>query len=287
MPHTRRDVLRYIGGVGVGVAVPLPLIGCNAAPAPQSGFFTDAERTALGALANAVFPPDDTPGGKDLGAVAYIERLMTAFDNASMTSPPAIYAAGPFSGRTPYADENGLPSTIFPPNSFARFLPLDRVKDAGWRIQLFGSKVFLQGAPNDAMLGPVVGLRDQMKTGLATALASATTPIDQMAQADLQDFFNHLNGPFRQLLIDLVSQAAFCPPEYGGNRNLAGWRLTHFEGDSQPLGYSVWSTAQGKYVERPDAPMTTPTVADPEPLDADVIKLLDNVVMLLGGMVFP
>ncbi len=283
---SRRDVLRYLGGVAVATAVPTPFLGCTTTPAPvQTGYFTAAERTALTALANAVIPPDDTPGGADLGAVPYIERLLTAFDNVDATHPPAIFAAGPFSGRAPYADDAGQPSTNFPPNSFATFLPLDRVKDAGWRVQLFGSQALVGGAPNDAIRGAVTGIRDQMKTGLAAAIAGATPPMDQMSTDDLVSYFNTLDVPFRQLIIDLVSQGCFCPPEYGGNLNLEGWRVTHFEGDQQPLGYSVWSTAEGKYVERPDAPMTTPTVTDPEPLTPDITALIDEVVGLLGGKV--
>ncbi|HEY1960102.1 MAG TPA: gluconate 2-dehydrogenase subunit 3 family protein [Polyangiaceae bacterium] len=287
--HSRRDLLRYLGGIAVATAIPFPLAGCDdgTTPPPQTGFFTDQERAVLGALANAVLPPDDTPGGKDLGAVAYIERLLTAFDAADATTPPAIYAGGPYSGRVPFADENGAPSSNFPPNSFATFLPLDIVKDAGWRVQIFGSSALPAGAPNDALLGAVTGLRDQVKQGLAAAIAGSPTPIDQLSQDDLIDFLNTgLSVPFRQLVIDLVCQASFGPPEYGGNPNLAGWQMTHFEGDSQPLGYSVWSTAQNQYVERPDAPMTTPNATDPEPLDADVIALCDNVVSLLGGTVF-
>ena len=287
--HTRRDLLRYLGGLVATSAIPIPLAGCDngTTPPPPTGFFTDQERAALGALANAVVPPDDKPGGKDLGAVQYIEKLLTAFDASDATHPPAIYAGGPFSGRAPFADANGAASTNFPDNSFQNFLPLDRVKDAGWRIQLFGSSALPNGAPNDALLGAVVGLRDQVKKGLADAIAAASPPLDQMNQDDLITFLNTgLSVDFRQLVIDLVCQGCFAPPEYGGNLNLAGWDLTHFPGDQQPLGYSVWSTAQNQYVERPDAPMTTADPTDPEPLDQDVVTLIDNVVSLLGGAVF-
>jgi hypothetical protein len=284
--RSRRDVLRYIGGVAVATAVPFPLVGCTTSTPAQTGFFTGAELSALNVLANAVLPPDDTAGGSQLAAVTYIENLMTAFDNVSATAAPLIYAGGPFSGRAPYADDSGQPSTNYPPNSFTTFLPLDIVKQAGWRVQLFGSSALPNGAPNDALLGPVVGLRDQMKTGLAAAIAGTTPPLEQLDQDDLIAYFNTLEITFKELIIALVSQGCFCPPEYGGNLDLAGWGLTHFEGDQQPLGYSVWSNDAGVYVERPDAPMTTPTVTDPEPLTPDVIALLDNVVTLLGGTVF-
>ncbi|HSQ64264.1 MAG TPA: gluconate 2-dehydrogenase subunit 3 family protein [Polyangiaceae bacterium] len=284
--HSRRELLQYLGGLTAALAVPFGAEGCSSPPA-QTGFFTDAERSALGALANAVLPPDDTPGGAALGAVAYIERLLTAFDSADATHPPAIYAGGPFSGRAPYADPNGQPGTTFPPNSFSTFLPLDRVKDAGWRLTLFGSAALPGGAPNESLLGAVVGLRDQVKKGLADAIANAPQPLDQMNQDDIISYLNTgLGIEFRQLVIELVCQGCFAPPEYGGNLNLGGWKLTHFEGDQQPLGYSVWSTAQSKYVERPDAPMTTPDATDPEPLSPDVVALIDNIVSLLGGAVY-
>jgi len=277
-----------VGGVTVVTAVPLPFLSCGSSSSgpPTPRFFTDAERSALGALANAIIPPDDTPGGKDLGAVQYIETLLTAFDNADANHPPVIFAGGPFSGRAPYADDQGQPSKNFPPNSFSTFLALDRVKDAGFRLQIFGSSGLPGGAPNEKILGPVVGLRDQLRTGLATAIGGANPPLEQMTQDELIAYVNTFKSEFLQLLISLVSQGCFCPPEYGGNLGLAGWKLAHFEGDQQPLGYSVWSTALGKYVERPDAPMTTPTVTDPEPLDAEVISLIDDVVALLGGKAF-
>lgn len=281
---SRRDVLRYIGGAVVATAVPpVTLLGCSSpSPPAQTGFFTDAERSALGALANAVLPPDDKLGGKDLGAVQFIERFLTSFDAADATHPPLIYGSGPFSGRAPSADPDGNPSTNFPPNSFATYLPLDQVKDAGWRIQLFGSAAFKTGAPNDALLGKVTGLRDQMKAGLADAVKGAADngygDLATLAPADLAAYFNTLEPAFKDLIIDLVSQACFCPPEYGGNLNLAGWEMCHFEGDQLPLGYSVWSTSKNAYVERADAPMSTPGGPDPEPLSPDVISFIDQLI---------
>jgi len=282
--HTRRDLFKYMGGVAVASALPAPLLGCDngTTPPPQTGFFTDEERAALSALANAVLPPDDTPGGADLGTVDFIEGFLTAFDAADATHPPAIYAGGPFSGRAPYADDQGNPSTNFPTNSFATYLPLDRVKDAGWRVALFGSSALPNGAPNDAVLGSVTGLRDQMKAGLADAIKGSVDlgfgDLATLGEDDLITYLNKLEPTFHDLIIDLVSQACFCPPEYGGNKNMGGWQLSHFEGDQLPLGYSVWSTAQNKYVERADAPMSTPGGPDPEPLSDDVVAFIDNVI---------
>ena len=92
-----------------------------------------------------------------MGAVGYIERLLTAFD----VTPPALHAGGPFSGRRPGATQN----------DFARFLPLSRVSEAGWRLRLYGSAGVSGGGPNDKVLGPVRGLRERVKQTLAMALA--------------------------------------------------------------------------------------------------------------------
>jgi hypothetical protein len=285
----RRDLLRYGSGVAVTTLVPVNIIACDNTPPPvQTGFFTDAERDALGALANAVLPPDDTPGGKDLGAVQYIEKLCTAFDGADATHAPAIYGGGPFSGRYPFADDQGQPSTNFPPASFGNFLFLDRVKDAGWRLYIQGpSATLLQPNVGVALSGgasvsAIVGLRDRMKNGLKDAMQGSIDlgygELATLSQTDLVDYLNKIESNFRALIIDLVQQACFCPPEYGGNLNQGGWKLSHFEGDVQPLGYSVWSTAQNKYVELPNAPMSTPTVSDPEPLTPDVVTFIDSVI---------
>ena len=284
----RRDLLRYGSGVAVTTLVPVHIIACDSTPPVQTGFFTDAERAALGALANAVMPPDDTPGGKDLGAVQYIERLCTAFDGSDATHAPAIYGGGPFSGRAPFADDQGQPSSSFPPNSFANFLFLDRVKDVGWRLAIQGPSATLVqpnvGVPltNGQSVAPIVGLRDQVKNGLKDAMQASVDlgfgELATLSQTDLIAFLNKLETNFHNLIIDLVQQACFCPPEYGGNANQGGWKLAHFEGDVQPLGYSVWSTAQNKYVERADAPMSTPNASDPEPLSADVAAFIDQVI---------
>ncbi len=284
--HSRRELLRYLGALSAAATFP---VGCDSStqvqPPPATGYFTAEERGALTALANAVIPVDDTPGGADLGAVAYIERLLTAFDDTTVT--PFIFAGGPFSGRAPFPDDAGHPSTNFPPNDFATFVPLGLVKHTAWVLELYGSSGLPGGAPNEALLGPVVGLRDRMKTGLAEAIKNAPGPLDSLPQQDLLDYFATLEITFKNLIIALVTEGAFGAPEYGGNKDLTGWKLTHYEGDQQPLGYSVWSTKDAKYVERPEAPVSTPNPdPDPEPMSADTIAFIDNLVAALGGTKF-
>ncbi|HVY46402.1 MAG TPA: gluconate 2-dehydrogenase subunit 3 family protein, partial [Minicystis sp.] len=253
----------------------------------SAAFFTDEERAVLAALADVVIPPDDTPGGADLGAVTYIEKLLTAFDAPAGTTPP-VFAGGPFSGRQPYGDGEGGASTSFPPNDFATFLPMDRVTEAAVRLFLYGSKGVPGGGPNDDVLGPVKGLRDIVRAGLSDAIASS--PDEPLAALDLPArtaLFKGFADDFQEAMIDLVCQAAWSAPEYGGNPDVAGWRLIHFEGDAQPLGYSLYDLRTGRYVERADAPMTTANPgSDPEPMDAATHDYIATVTTLAGGTVF-
>jgi hypothetical protein len=249
----------------------------------DSGFFSDAERRALGALADAVLPPDDTPGGAALGAVNYIERLCTAFEN----SKPTVFAGGGFSGRvaTPAAD--GTPSSSAPANAFATPAPLDRATEFAWRLYLYGSDG-VGGGPNDAVFGKVVGLRDVVKKIVAQAMGMSKTPLEKLTPQALKDVLAGLDADYRDTLVDLVSEAAFGAPEYGGNPGLAGWKMVHFEGDVQPLGFSWFDPSQNAYRERPDAPvsMANPS-GDPDPLDDDTRAFIGQVVTLLGGKTFP
>ncbi len=259
---TRRELIRLLGATAA--LAKLPACGDNS---PGDAVFTSDERALLEQLADVIIPPDDAPGGAKLGAVAYIEGLIQAFYGVG---PARIYAGGPFSDRNP------LPDGTTPANDFLDFIELDRVNDSAWRLFIFGSAGVPGGAPNEALLGPVVGLRDRLKQGLDAARA--------MNIADPAKLFDQLDDDFRQLLIDLVTEAAFAAPEYGGNPGGAGWALVHFEGDSQPLGYSRFDGTS--YVERPEAPLSTPNPGpDPDPLTDDTKQLLATVVNVLGGRV--
>ena len=244
---TRREVFRLLGGVAALVQLP----SCGAS---GDRVFTADELAALDAFADVILPEDDLPGGSKLGTVDYIERLITAFQAKPV---PAIFAGGPLSDRNPF------PDGTYPDNDFAKFVELDRITTAAWQMH-------------------VVALRDQLKSGLHAALASAPKSISDMSGDERQALFDAQDDAFKQLLVELVSEAAFAAPEYGGNKNLGGWALASFEGDSLPLGYSQWDGT--RHVERPDAPLSTANPGlDPAPLTDDVRQLLSTVIALLGG----
>src|SRR4051812_41713293 len=180
----RRGLLKLAGGLAI-------LPACAGRATAQ--FFDDGERAALAHLCDLVLPPDDMPGGAALGAVDYIDRFLSG--------EGLIFASGPFSGRTPFPDERGLPSTTFPPDDWAVADPLDRVQSAAMRARLFD---------------PDTGLRALFRAHLKTVTSSTTL-------ADLDD-------AFVDVLVDLVSEGVFGPPEYGGNVDLLGWKMIGYEG---------------------------------------------------------
>jgi hypothetical protein len=249
------------------------------APAPR--FFSDHERATLEALCDRILPPDADPGAGSLGAAAYIETLLTAFD----VPEPRLFARGPFSGRNPFPNLfRGEPSLRRPPNLFRVSVRPSRVQELYWRAEILGSEAAGLPAHLDTQHGgPRAGLRDVYRSALAkvdeVAQAALGRSFVELGTAEQDQIFRAIDRPevfppdpsrngrsFVDLLIRHTLEGSFAPPEYGGNANTDGWRMIGIEGDTQPLGYSLFSTATRSYHERPDHPMSTP---NPDELAAD------------------
>jgi hypothetical protein len=262
----------------------LPACG-DASPAPAAPFFTDADRRALGALADHVFPPDTSPGASALGVVVYIEAVLTAFDGGGGDS--TLWRSGPFSGRQPFPETTGAPSMDRPDDAFAQYLPLDRVAEAGLRLWLLGSAGLPSGGPNDAVLGPVTGLRDLIRDELRVAMGDAKAPLETLDPADVGAVYDVMPQAFKQAFVELVCEGLFSAPEYGGNKDGGGWAIANFEGDILPLGYSFYDEAKGMYVERAEMPVSSANPgADPAPLGMDTLATLDSLVAFAQGKKF-
>jgi hypothetical protein len=292
----RRDMLRWMGVAGAAALPVGASLGCTqstgAAPAPgpatptPSSYFSPSDLDVLNALADAVLPPDDTPGGAALGVAAYIEMLLTAFDY----DPPRIYAGGPYSGRQSMPSATGGPSTTFPSDDFTTFLPLDRYQTQAWKLRILGSAGVPGGGPNDGIDGPVTGLRDVVATAISDAQAAMppNVPASALTADDKTNMLGALDNATRSTLIELVLEGAFSAPEYGGNAGEAGWEMVYFEGDAQPVGYSWFDPSKGTYTEDPQHPVSTANpMADPMPLDAMTQESVQTAILLLQGKVFP
>src|SRR5258708_10929707 len=176
-------------------------------------FLSLAQRRILAAACARLAPADDNgPGAVEAGAVDYIDGLLGAF----LVYPPRIWAGGPFSGR--FGGEA----------SFASFHRLTAVEELAWRTRIEGSK----GIAERERLGPVAGLQERYAEGLAALGADfpALPPEEQ-------DHRLRSAGSFLDLLYQHVCEGLYAAPEYGGNRDLAGWRSIGYLGDVQPRGH--------------------------------------------------
>ena len=228
----RRAFLKAAGALGLLALVPARRLQALAASAPGPGqagrFLTAHELDTLRAVTARFVPgpPDDPdPGALEAGVAEAIDLLLAAFT----LDPPLIHAGGPFSDRAGATHDD-----------FADFVPLDAHAALGWRIRLEGS----QGLPEREFAGPVTGLQEIYRSGLAH--------LDERSQQAFGVDFEDAPGPAQDLLLsdqtdgDLQTfvgaalantlEAMYGPPEYGGNRSLVGWGYTRWPGDLQPRG---------------------------------------------------
>ena len=228
----RRAFLKAAGALGLLALVPARRLQALAASAPGPGqagrFLTAHELDTLRAVTARFVPgpPDDPdPGALEAGVAEAIDLLLAAFT----LDPPLIHAGGPFSDRAGATHDD-----------FADFVPLDAHAALGWRIRLEGS----QGLPEREFAGPVTGLQEIYRSGLAH--------LDERSQQAFGVDFRDAPGPAQDLLLsdqtdaDLQTfvgaalantlEAMYGPPEYGGNRSLVGWGYTRWPGDLQPRG---------------------------------------------------
>jgi Gluconate 2-dehydrogenase subunit 3 len=175
---------------------------------------SEHEYAVVAAAADVLIPPlADHPGGGALGVADYIDNLLGAFT----FDPPLIFAGGPFSGRA-----GGEAS-------FADFLPLSANEELAWRTRIEGSL----GIAEREFNGPVRGWQEIYRDGIAELG-------DDFCDVDGAEQEQRLRAAreFRTVFYIHACEGAYGAPEYGGNRDLMGWRAIQFEGDVQPRGYT-------------------------------------------------
>jgi hypothetical protein len=161
-----------------------------------------------------MMPSDQgAPGAEEAGVADYIDIFLGAFT----FDPPRIWAGGPTSGRK--GGEAG----------FAHFVPLSPLDELAWRMRIEGSL----GLPEREFNGPVIGLQEQYRQGLA-ALGADFAEVDGTEQVRRL----RADEAFCELLYGHCCEGMYGAPEYGGNRDGIGWAYIGREGDVQPRGYS-------------------------------------------------
>ncbi|HUI01913.1 MAG TPA: gluconate 2-dehydrogenase subunit 3 family protein [Acidimicrobiales bacterium] len=175
-------------------------------------WLTEDEYRILSAVCDRLVPADDAPGALGTGVPEYIDALLGAF----LVDPPRIWAGGPTSGR--FGGEAG----------FARFHRLSAYDELAWRTRIEGSR----GIPAREFNGPVVGLQERYRAGLG-ALGTAFCDLGP----EEQDARLRADEAFTALVYEHCCEGMYGAPEYGGNRDGAGWAAIGYPGDVQPRGY--------------------------------------------------
>lgn len=197
----------------------LPWTPDRTSPPPQiseSGwrYFTNDEAVTVEALVDRLIPPDpETPGGKDTGCAVFIDRQLAGPYGRS----EGLYVAGPFHDGT---REQGPQSPLNPAEHYRKALA---ALDA-YCHKTRGGKRFaeLEDADQDKI---IAGLED--------------------GSIDLGD----KKGSFFKLLLKDTQQGFFADPIYGGNKDMAGWKMIGFPGAR--YDYRDWVDHHNEKFPRP------------------------------------
>ncbi|MCO6415662.1 gluconate 2-dehydrogenase subunit 3 family protein [Siccirubricoccus sp. KC 17139] len=159
-------------------------------------YFTAEEAASIEAIANRLIPADALgPGGGEAGCAIYLDRQLAGPYGSSSW----LYMQGPFARGTP---EQGLQDERPPAALYRQSLS---AINAHCRAR-FGGRAFPALSPEeqDALLHAI----DEGRSGIA----------------GLED------KPFFEMLLQNVMEGFFADPIYGGNRDMAGWKLLGFPG---------------------------------------------------------
>ena len=181
-------------------------------------FFTPQEAAAVEAFVDRLIPADDlSPGGKDCGCGVFIDRQLAG----PYGRFEGYYMSGPFQKGT---KQQGPQSPVTPAQHYRKALAaFDKACSAK-----YGGKVF-------------VALSDAQKDEAIKSLEDGSLKLDG---TDSKEFF--------KLILKDTQNGFLADPIYGGNRNMASWKMIGFPGTH--YDYRGW-------VDRHNQRVTLPTVA--------------------------
>jgi gluconate 2-dehydrogenase gamma chain len=183
----------------IGLQSPWPPEGPPAQRAPGTApwqFLNEAEARLLAAAAARLIPADpDWPSATDAGAVVYIDRQLAGAWGAG----DRLYLQGPWREGTP---RQGYQMRLTPAEAYrAALAAIDR--DLRERLGVEDFAALPPEGQDDYLRGLEAGGRDL--GGIPSAL-------------------------FFETLLANVIESFFADPAYGGNRDMAGWRMIGFPG---------------------------------------------------------
>jgi gluconate 2-dehydrogenase gamma chain len=159
-------------------------------------YFTADEAATVEAIADRLIPADESgPGGKDAGCAVFIDRQLAG----SYGDSRRHYMRPPFANGTP---SQGPQSAIVPKERYRTSLA---ALDAYCKSTFAGKSFAALGAAE----------QDQVLSGLEKDEI-------KLKDADGKAFF--------EALLQNTTEGFFADPIYGGNRDMAGWKLIGFPG---------------------------------------------------------
>jgi hypothetical protein len=183
-----------------------------AAPDAPYLFFTQHQAAVLDAATRRLVPgPDDDPaevghpGAHEAGVLRYLDAMLSAFDS----TPPKIFAGGPWSNRHTTG-----------PNFLTTFVTPDAAQAQSWQQR-------------------IAQLRKDYTAGIKLLDAEAGGDFTTLSTSD-QDrvLASSALGEFTALLFGHTIEGMYSIPEYGGNAGRVGWTDVGYPGDIQPRGYT-------------------------------------------------
>jgi gluconate 2-dehydrogenase gamma chain len=158
-------------------------------------YFSADEAAAVEALVDRLIPPDpETPGGKDAGCAVFIDRQLAG----PYGHFGGLYTSGPFHDGT---KEQGPQSPVDPAEHYRQALAaLDKHCRATYEGAAF------------------TGLIDAQKDTVIAGLEDGKIDLGDKA------------GSFFEQLLKDTQQGFFADPIYGGNKDMAAWKMIGFPG---------------------------------------------------------
>jgi gluconate 2-dehydrogenase gamma chain len=159
-------------------------------------FFTAQEAATVEAFVDRLIPADDlSPGGKDCGCAVFIDRQLAGPQGRF----EGRYMSGPFQKGT---KQQGPQSPVTPAQHYRKALA---AFDTACRAK-FGNKAF-------------VDLSGEQKDEAIKGLEDGSLKLDG---TDAQEFF--------KLILKDTQNGFLADPIYGGNRDMASWKMIGFPG---------------------------------------------------------
>jgi gluconate 2-dehydrogenase gamma chain len=234
---------------GIVLSMPVPMgEGDQPVPMPPANppdpairyFFSEHEARTVEAYAARLFPgtPED-PGAREADVVSYIDSLLSRDDGL----PEPIYRKGPFAepykGDTPPPPKEGVIWVSSEGMDLTRY---------GYQSRLTPPEVYRIGLKYlDAYCGQrfgadFVSLSETQQDQIITSMVKEEIPIFESFSA-LAFFY---------VLRRHTNEALFSDPAYGGNRNMAAWRVIGYPGGQRAFTLDEVIT-EGKAYREPQA----------------------------------